>query len=236
MQDEQEQLPQDDKHAVSPSVRTQRIIDYLKDLWGSPHVPSSDDLKCITEFVVHLPEEYRSKALTALAEHFVNGMSLHMLDIMANYQQKAEQEGLSAEDTQRTFEDIFPRAFHAIETLRKQLSVQSLDSLAALCNITIALYSISRADTAEEAQTWLYELSEAYLSELQQEHMLVDAQHQERASRDPGQPSTFTDWPSYEHFQGYIESGADIVQATEHIEAVSSPNILLFSLKRKPAA
>ncbi|HLQ10735.1 MAG TPA: hypothetical protein VK134_03975, partial [Ktedonobacteraceae bacterium] len=189
MQDEKRSIPQNDEHVVSPSVRIQNIIEYLADLWKSPHTPSNEDLKRIAEFVVRLPEAYISTGLTTLAENFVNGISLHILEMMATYQQKAEQDGICAEDIQRTFEDVFPGAFSTLETLRKQLSIQSLDALAALSNITIPLYTLSRADSAAEAQTWLYELSETYQNELQQENMLIDAQGQDKTSDQPKQSS-----------------------------------------------
>src|SRR6266851_6904528 len=193
MQDEKRSIPQNDEHVVSPSVRIQNIIEYLADLWKSPHTPSNEDLKRIAEFVVRLPEAYISTGLTTLAENFVNGISLHILEMMATYQQKAEQDGICAEDIQRTFEDVFPGAFSTLETLRKQLSIQSLDALAALSNITIPLYTLSRADSAAEAQTWLYELSETYQNELQQENMLIDAQGQDKTSDQPKQSSN-TNW------------------------------------------
>src|SRR5947209_576821 len=148
MQDDKS-VPNNDEHVISPSARIQNILEYLADLWKSSHIPSNEDLKRIAEFVVLLPEAYKSTALTTLAEHFVNSIGLHILDLMATYQQKAEQEGISAEDVQRTFEDIFPGAFSILETLRKQLSVQSLDALAALSNITIPLYTLSKVDSAD---------------------------------------------------------------------------------------
>src|SRR5579872_7405351 len=238
MQDEKRSTQQNDEHVVSPSIRVQNIIEYLADLWKRPHTPSNEDLKRITEFVVRLPEAYRYTGLTTLAELFVNGISLHMLDLMATYQQKAGQEGESAEDIQRTFEDIFPRAVSTLETLRKQLSIQSLDALAALSNITIPLYTLSRADSAEEAQSWLYELSESYQDELQQEIMLTDAQDQVTY---PGNSatihsSTFTDWPTYQQAPGYIASGMGMAQTNEYIGTPLTPKIVPIFYKKTPAA
>ncbi len=218
MQDEKRSIPQNDEHVVSPSVRIQNIIEYLADLWKSPHTPSNEDLKRIAEFVVRLPEAYISTGLTTLAENFVNGISLHILEMMATYQQKAEQDGICAEDIQRTFEDVFPGAFSTLETLRKQLSIQSLDALAALSNITIPLYTLSRADSAAEAQTWLYELSETYQNELQQENMLIDAQGQDKTSDQPKQSSN-TNWLAY-----------------EHIGTPLTPKIVPISYRKTPAA
>src|SRR5947209_16543857 len=94
MQDDKS-VPYNDEHVISPSARIQNILEYLADLWKSSHIPSNEDLKRIAEFVVLLPEAYKSTALTTLAEHFVNSIGLHILDLMATYQQKAEQEGIS---------------------------------------------------------------------------------------------------------------------------------------------
>ena len=235
MQDERS-IPYNDEHVISPSARIQNILEYLADLWKSSHTPSNEDLKRIAEFVVLLPEAYKPTALTTIAEHFVNSISLHMLDLMATYQQKAEQEGICAEDVQRTFEDIFPRVFSTLETLRKQLSIQSLDALAALSNITIPLYTLSKVDSAEEAQTWLYELPETYQSELRQEKMLINGQDQDKTSGQPEQSSNFTHWPSYEHAPAYEASGTGAAQINKHIGTVLTPKIVSMSYKRAPAA
>ena len=230
MQDEKRSIQENSEHVVSPSLRTQRIMEYLEDLWKYPHAPSHNDLRRITEFVVNLPEAYRSIALTTIANHFVNSMGLHILDLMAMFQQKAEQEEVSIKERERTFEDILPDAFKALDVLNKQVSVQSLDSLAALSNFTMALYTLSRADSSEEAQTWLYELPKSYQSELMSENLLVNSQDQE------GEATSSSNWLSYQpkQGQGYI-IGTDTVQATELPWIVPSPELLPISFE-KPAA
>ncbi len=107
MQDEQRLTQQNDEQVVSPSLRNQRVLEYLEDLWKRPHMPSQEDLKRISEFVVSLPEEYRSVGLTTIANHFVNNMSLHMLELMATFQQKAEQEGISSRECKKTFDKTY---------------------------------------------------------------------------------------------------------------------------------
>ncbi len=237
MQDEQRSMQRNDEQAISPSLRAQRIIEYLEDLWARPHTPSPNELKRITEFVVSLPEEYRSVGLTTIADHFVNGMGLHILDIMATFQQRAEQEGISSKEIKETFDDIRSQVFQLLEVLSKQLSVQSLDSLAALCNITIALYTLSRSDSAEEARSWLYELPTTYQSELIQEKMIVDRQDQERESGNQTliQFSPFTDWTLYKPNQGYVISGTGKALATELPWRAQSAKLVQLSLG-KPAA
>jgi len=208
MQEEQRSMQEDDEQVVSPSLRTQRIIEYLEDLWKRPHTPSHDDLKRITEFVIGLPEEYRTVGLTTIANHFVNGMGLHMLDNMAKFQQKAEQEGISPKECRKTFDNVLPETFQVLATLSRQVSVTSLDGLAILSNISIALYTLSRADSAEEAQTWLYELPEAYHNELVEKNLVVNLQDQE------GEPP-FTHWMPYKSKQSYIISQTDSGQPRE---------------------
>ena len=173
MQDEQRLMQQNDEQVVSPSLRNQRVLEYLEDLWKRPHMPSQEDLKRISEFVVSLPEEYRSVGLTTIANHFVNSMGLHMLELMATFQQKAEQEGISSRECKKTFDKTLPRTFQILDTLNKQVYVQSLDSLVALSNITIPLYTLSESDTTEEAQTWLYELPKIYYRRLTQENLVA---------------------------------------------------------------
>ncbi|MFL5656152.1 MAG: hypothetical protein ACJ8CB_18475 [Ktedonobacteraceae bacterium] len=207
MRDEQRLMQEDDEQVVSPSLRTQRILEHLEKQWQRPHEPSHDDFKRIIEFVLNLPEEYRSVGLTTIAEHFVNGMGLHLLAIMATFQQKAKQEDISLEEYQETFNDTLPKAFQTLAALSKRISIESLDELAALNNITIALYTLSRVDSAEEAQKWLYELPTTYYRKLLQANLLVDVHSHEKevTSLPMASDSNFVDWgPSYQHNQSQV--------------------------------
>jgi hypothetical protein len=103
-------------------------------------------------------------------------MQLHLLALMAIFQKRAEQEGISLQECQATLNDTLPEAFQTLKALSTHLSVRSLDELAALNNITIALYTLSEAETAEEAQRWLYELPTVYSQKLRQAGLLLDVQ------------------------------------------------------------
>ena len=95
-----EQSPNIGNGSLAGSIRTQRLIDYLKGLWQQPHELSSDVLK--------------------------------------------------------------------------RLTIRSLDDLVTLSNITFSLRTLSQADSAEEAQNWMYELPVLYSRQLAQEHLVTN--------------------------------------------------------------
>jgi len=165
-------------------LRTQRIIEHLAELWRYPQEPSPDELRHITEFVIGLQEPYRTIGLEKIAEHVLSNMSLHILALMATFQQKAEQEGISTEDRKETFEHIQPQAFRILDELSKCVSVRSLDDLAALTSITVSLQTLSQHDSAEAAQSWLYELPTMYYRQLTQESLVVSVHGIGRVSAD----------------------------------------------------
>lgn len=168
MSSQQEPIP------VDKNLRDQRIKESMVELWQDHHQPYADILSSALELTLHLPQTEWAAGFTIIAQHLVNHMSLHMLNIMATFQQKAEEEGMSTEDRQEIAEQTFSRAFEAFETIRTRLSIKSLDSLARLNNITIGLYVLSKVNSAQEAATWLYGLPQDYLGDLQEENMLVN--------------------------------------------------------------
>jgi hypothetical protein len=172
MNDKDKSTSADREHTISSSLYTQRILDFLDKQLERPHEPSNSDFRSIIESVMAEPEIYRTPGLTVIAEHFVNGMQLHLLDLVAIFRRKAMQEGLTLGEYETTLNDVLPETFSAIEKLRKQISIQSLDELVALYNITIKLYTLSSVETAEEAQQWLYDLPSTYIRRLEQAGML----------------------------------------------------------------
>lgn len=183
MQNEDGTLQHNQEHAVPAPLRTQRILEHLEKQVRRPHEPSHDVFKRLIESVLSAPEEYRTIGLTSIAEHFVNGMELHLLALISMFQEKAEEEGISLKERQATLEDVLPSAFQTIKILGKRISVNSLDELAALNNITIALYTLSSAETAEEAQKWLYELPTTYSRRLKQAGLLANDQHSDSETK-----------------------------------------------------
>ncbi len=194
-------------------IRASLLVEAYQDRYsqniGRSHEPSHSDFKRIIEYVLDIPEEYRKIGLTTVAEHFVNGMELHLLALMTMFQEKAESEGISLEERRATLNYVLPKAFQTLEALSKQISVKSLDELVALNNITIALYTLSNAETAEEAQKWLYELPTTYSRKLRQASLLPSEQHNDKEtnSRSAASNTQFVKWQS-----SYIPSENQVVQ------------------------
>lgn len=175
MQDHQV-TPYQGNHEQEISQRTQHLVDSLKDLWNRPHKPSHEELNRILEFVIHLPDPYHASALTTIAENLVSSIGLHYLDILATFREKAGQEGIDAEEQEATLVDSMTELFPLLIELSKRIAVQSLDDLATLSAITIGLYGLSHAESAEQAQRWIYSLPKVYMRQLTQEHLLANPQ------------------------------------------------------------
>ncbi|HZO71284.1 MAG TPA: hypothetical protein VFB60_03715 [Ktedonobacteraceae bacterium] len=153
--------------------RNQKIIEHLQEAWQSLQVTSSAEVARISEFILGLQEPYKSAAMKVIAEHVVSTMNLHLLALMATFQSNAQQEDILLEDCQETFEQILPEAFHVISDINRYICVQSFDNLVALSNITGSLQTLSNTTSAEEAQSWLYELPGMYYRQLKQEQFIA---------------------------------------------------------------
>lgn len=183
-------------------LRTKRIIEHLEDLWQSLQEPSPEVMKRIIEFILDLQEPYRTLGIKKIADRTDSTMILHILDIMATFQQKAEQEGIFSEDRDETLEHILPQTFQILQDLSGHVSVLSLDDLAALSNITTRLQILSRANTAEEAQSWLYELPAIYYHQLAEENLVVNVPVSATVTTSP----RFLDWRPYMTSQEPVQS------------------------------
>ena len=157
-----------------PLSGTQRIVEHLENAWQGVQQPSSAIMRQITEFSVTLPNQYNRIGLQTVAEQTINNMKLHMLSLLILLQEKAEQEGISVEDLATTLDYAKPKTFQLLEKLSASVSVQSLDDLAALVNITTRLQTLSTSYTAQEAQSWLFELSDMYYRQLVKEGLIVE--------------------------------------------------------------
>ena len=109
----------------------------------------------------------------SIAEKLVSSMTVHYLDILATFRQKAEQEGIDAEEQTATVVDSMVDLFPILAGLDTRVAVRTLDELMTLAAITVGLYGLSNAETAEQAQHWLYALPREYARQLAQERMLV---------------------------------------------------------------
>src|SRR5947209_8106659 len=176
MQDKQVPVP--DTMGQSPSLRTQQLINHLEALWKRPYQSSPEMLRRVIEFLAQLPEPYQALGITKIAEYLVSNMSLHFLDILATFQQKAEGEGIDSEERVQTLRGIMPELFPEMMGISKQVFIRTLDDLITLSNITFSLYTLSQVDTAEEAQGWMYELPVLYWRQLVQEHLVTNIQVQ----------------------------------------------------------
>ena len=176
MQDKQ--VPSFEHEEQSLSLRTQQLVNYLEDLWERPHEPSPEILKRITEFLSQLPSPYQALGMTKIAEHLVSMMSLHFLNIMAIFHQKAEDEGIDREERTETLQGVMPELFSEMMGISKHIHIRSLDDLVTFTNITFGLYTLSQVDTAEEAQGWMYELPVTYRRQLSQERLIANLQVQ----------------------------------------------------------
>lgn len=181
MQDKQVPVP--DTKGQSPSLRTQQLINHLDALWKRPYQPSPEMLKRVIEFLAQLPEPYQALGITKIAEYLVNNMSLHFLDIVATFQQKAEGEGIDWEERVHTLRGIMPELFPEMMGISKQVFIRTLDDLITLSNITFSLYTLSQVNTAEDAQGWMYELPILYRRQLVQERLITNLQVQWTVTR-----------------------------------------------------
>lgn len=156
----------------------QKLISHLETLWKNPYKPSPEMLKRIIEFLSQLPESYQALGVTKIAEYLASGMGLHFIDLIAKFQEKAKLEGIDEEEIVATLEGAIVDFFPEMMGISKQILTRSLDDLVTLSNITFSLHTLSQADTAEDAQSWIYELPTLYLRHLSQEHLITNIQVQ----------------------------------------------------------
>ena len=151
-------------------------IEHLENQWRSVHEPTSIiTLKRIIEFIMSLDEENRTAWLTEIAKHLANISCQHFLEMLVIFTQRAEQEGIDLKEREETFHDILNVSFPLMLGLSSNISIQSLNDLLTLNNITIGLYRLSHVDSAERAQRWMYKLPKLYHSQLAQEHLIINA-------------------------------------------------------------
>jgi hypothetical protein len=168
MQDRHASIYGKNERALSP--RSQRLVQHLADIWQNSQEPTDETLK---QILVALPEPYRSMSMEAIAERLVNDTKLHFLDIIATFVQKAEQEGIDAEERAETLQDIRLNAYRLME-LSKHVLVHTFDDLLKLATITSGLNALSKVQDAESAQSWMYKLPAIYQDRLQQEHLIEE--------------------------------------------------------------
>lgn len=176
MPEERFSMQQNDEQMLLQN--TQRLIESFGEMSQYSFQLPAEQLRHLLGFIVHFPKAYQVMALTKIAEHLVDNMGLHFLDIMTTFQQRAEQEGIRREEREATFQDIMPELFPSMMRLSRDLSIHSLDDLVRLSNITFSLYGLSQVETAEDAEQWIYTLPKVYLSQLEQDHLIAQPKGQ----------------------------------------------------------
>jgi hypothetical protein len=160
---------------VQLTQREHNIIEQLELVWQFPRDISTETLKHITEMVLRLPEISKVVGLQKLAEYAMSVMNLHILSLLDLFQRQADAEHISSREQKETLVQVIPAIFRLFTSLdRNHLSISSLDDLATLSNIVLSLHTLSQSESADEAQSWLYELPATYQQQLTQEHLLVE--------------------------------------------------------------
>lgn len=148
------------------------IIARLSNSWQSFRGSSPDQMTSIIRFVEEIDGLYRQAAFNGIVRHITNSMQLHILSLLATFHDKATEEGISQEDYKETLSQVLPELFHILEEIDTYCSCPELDQLIDWVNITASLQTLSRSDTAEEAQGWLYELPDIYYQQLKERGLL----------------------------------------------------------------
>lgn len=205
------------------SSRAHNIISHLEKLWQYPKELTPDNLRQITEFILSLPQPYREIGFKKIAEYTISGMNLHILNIMTKFQLKAQEEGISLEEVKKTFEHINPETFQVLNTVSQYTSISSLDNLATLSNIVISLQTLSEANSADEAQSWLFELPQLYYEQLAQENLI-----------NPTMEKSKNTWINRNATQSYVLLGTGDMNIS--LENASRPASLKVKVNLDPQA
>jgi hypothetical protein len=174
MHNEQSSISKSNTHSLSP--RDEQLLRYLEEVWQHPNSPSPETVKRVIKFLSSLPEPYRTTGMTKIAEHLASNIGIYFLDLMATFQQKAESEGISQKECQRTIQGVMPELFPEMMSISKRAIIRSLDDMITFSNISFGLYTLSQAETAEDAQGWIYELPTLYRNQLNQEGLISPIQ------------------------------------------------------------
>lgn len=127
--------------------------------------------EAIEQLILALPMQYREMAIQAAAEQFVIAMRLQTLQLVALFYQQAEREGISAEDRDETLQDV-EADIHSLGDLIHKLVVNTPEALARIGEITVGVRGLSQCSSAENVQSWLYDVSSVYQDTLEQGHFV----------------------------------------------------------------
>lgn len=154
------------------SARTQRLIKHLNEVLQEAPAFSEPPHKHVQVLLLSLPEPYHTMAIQAIAERIVSEMKLQMLEIVSIFSRHAEQEGINEDERNEALQDVEADTLQLMQS-SKQLTIHNIEDLLTLSNITTGLRSLSQAQNAGQAQSWMYKLPAMYLRKLQQEQLIT---------------------------------------------------------------
>ena len=175
MQDDQVSVFNNGEQSVS--LRDQRLIEHLEGLWKSSSNVSPESLGRILKLLALLPDPQKAAGMTKIAEYLATTLSLHFLDLLAIFKESAKDEGIDAEEYAETLRGAI-EPFSEMMGISRHVFTRTIDDLVTLSNITASLRTLSHADSAEDAQNWIYELPTLYESQLHQAHLMTSSQVQ----------------------------------------------------------
>lgn len=156
--------------------RNQHIIEHIKDAWGDLQQPTPEKIVRILDSLRTLPEQDAKVGLETIATYLTNTMAVHLFDLLAIFQEKAEQEGFSAADREEILNDVLPDVIKLVQELKEHVTANSIEALAILANTTIGLQMLSTTDSADDAHSWLYELPSICHGQLSERKLLISTQ------------------------------------------------------------
>lgn len=204
MEDEQILIFGNAEQSIAPL--TQQLIQHLESLWKRPYKLSPEMLNRIIKILVQLPEPQKVAGMTKIAEYLANVLSLHFIDMIAIFQQKAESEGIDKEESIQTLQGVIAEMFPEMMGISKHIHIRSIDDLVTLGNITLSLHTLSQVDSAQEAQNWMYELPVLYWRQLNQERLVSNFQSQVTVSHS----STTTNISGYASWKSSLPNPVEL--------------------------
>lgn len=123
------------------------------------------------QLILTIPAQCREMAIRLAGQQLVYSMTLHMLQLATAFYQYAETEGIDEDERDETLQDI-KADLDLFMDLARRLAVDTPETLARLAEITASIQNLSQCRSAEEMQSWLYDLPVIYQESLEREQLL----------------------------------------------------------------
>lgn len=157
-----------ESHTQAASSHEQHLREQIQKYLSDTPIPSPEEIK---QLLSSLPASYQEMAIHTIAEQFVAAMKFRLLQMAANFYQRAEDEDIDARERDATLQDVETDICNIV-SLTQRLNVDTLKNLFKLGKITASAGDLSQYNNAEEAQGWLYDLPAIYQGRLEQEHLV----------------------------------------------------------------